>query len=289
MKISDFLEKIEQLPTPDPVVQRIISIASSPDASAKDLADAMRLDPSLTAKVLRLVNSAYYGLPRKIAKLNEAVMILGFKTVRNLALSVFTYNSLAGSKNSRIDQLALWKHFVGVAVAGELLAQMLNYPNKEEVFVAGLLHDIGKLALDYISPESFAALVKITKKLQTNFYDAESRLSIPQHTTTGSLLATRWNLPEIVSQPISGHHDIKNFSDSVYADVIAMVHVADFVVNTFRYGDSYTYGGLLLSPQSLNVLSVRPKMLASFIDKLKERLATAEEFVNIGRQAEIPT
>ncbi|AEH51048.1 HDOD domain-containing protein [Pseudothermotoga thermarum] len=287
MQLKDFIDKIEQLPTPDPVVQRIISIASDPNASAKDLADAMRLDPSLTAKVLRLVNSAYYGLPRKIAKLNEAIMILGFKTVRNLALSVFTYKSLTGSRNSKIDQLALWKHFVGVAVAGELLAHMLNYPNREEVFVAGLLHDLGKLALDYISPESFAAVAKVTKTLQISFFEAEAKLNIPQHTATGSLLAERWNLPEIVTQPISGHHDVKSFSDSVYADVVSMVHIADFVVNTFKFGDSYTYGGLKLSPDALNVLAIKPKMLTNYVDKLKERLATAEEFLSIDKAVEV--
>ncbi len=287
MKLSDFLDRIDQLPTPDPIVQRIIAIASDPNASAKDLADTMRMDPSLTAKVLRLVNSAYYGLPRKIAKLNEAVMILGFKTVRNLALSVFAYNSLSGSRNSKIDHLALWKHFTGVAVAGELLSQILNYPNKEEVFVAGLLHDIGKLALDYISPESFSAVSKLTKTLKVSFFDAETKLNMAQHTATGSLLVERWNLPEIVTLPIVGHHSVKSYSDSVFADVVSMIHVADFVVNTFRYGDSYTYGGLVLSPEALNLLGIKPKMLAVFVDKLKERLVMAEEFLNIGKQVEV--
>ncbi|MGE0033639.1 MAG: HDOD domain-containing protein, partial [Pseudothermotoga sp.] len=121
MKLEEIIAKIEELPTPDPIVQKIIAVASDPNASAKDLADVIKLDPSLSVRVLRLANSAYYGLPRKIAQLSEAVMILGFKTVRNLALSVFTYNSLMRKKRSTIDHATLWKHFRGVAVAAELM------------------------------------------------------------------------------------------------------------------------------------------------------------------------
>ncbi len=98
MELQDILIKIDDLPTPDPIVQKIVSVASDPDASAKELAEAIKLDASLTVRILRLVNSAYYGLPRKIVALNEAIMILGFKTVRNIALSIFTYSSVLKNK-----------------------------------------------------------------------------------------------------------------------------------------------------------------------------------------------
>lgn len=285
MELQDILVKIDELPTPDPIVQRIVSVASDPDASAKDLAEAIKLDASLTIRILRLVNSAYYGLPRKIVALNEAIMILGFKTVRNIALSIFTYSSvLKNKKHSTIDHYQLWKHFIGTAVGCELLAQMVGYPNKEELFISGLLHDIGKVALDYIFPEAFSAVTKLTKNLQISFTQAEDRLSLPSHSIISGKMIERWNLPEIVVNSASGHHTPNNFSESVYSDVVAVVHIVDFLVNLMRYGDSYTYGGLTLSSFALNVLGIKPSFLTHLVDKLKVRLMEAEDFLKIEQE-----
>lgn len=285
MELQDILVKIDELPTPDPIVQRIVSVASDPDASAKDLAEAIKLDASLTVRILRLVNSAYYGLPRKIVALNEAIMILGFKTVRNIALSIFTYSSvLKNKKQSTIDHYQLWKHFIGTAVGCELLAQMVGYPNKEELFISGLLHDIGKVALDYIFPEAFSAVTKLTKNLQISFTQAEDRLSLPNHSIISGKMIERWNLPEIVVNSASGHHTPNNFSESVYSDVIAIVHIVDFLVNLMRYGDSYTYGGLTLSSFALNVLGIKPSFLTHLVEKLKVRLMEAEDFLKIEQE-----
>ncbi|WP_448523574.1 HDOD domain-containing protein [Pseudothermotoga sp.] len=285
MKLEEIIAKIEELPTPDPIVQKIIAVASDPNASAKDLAEVIKLDPSLSVRVLRLVNSAYYGLPRKIAQLSEAVMILGFKTVRNLALSVFTYSSLMRRKRSTIDHTELWKHFIGVAVASELMAQVVGYPNKEELFIAGLLHDIGKVTLEFVSPEMFAAVAKLTKTLKISFFEAEKKLNLPNHALISMKTIERWGLPELVSQSCGGHHTPESFSESLYSDVISMIHVSDFFVNTINYGESYSYGGFVLSPYALNLLGLKPRMLTNYLKKLKEKLMTADEFLKIEQEA----
>lgn len=285
MKLEEIISRIEELPTPDPVVQKIIAVASDPNSSAKDLANVIKLDPSLTVRVLRIVNSAYYGLPRKIAELSEAVMILGFKTVRNIALSVFTYSSVVRRKKSVIDHVALWKHFVGVAVASELIAQLVGYPNKEELFVAGLLHDMGKVTLEFVSPEMFLAVAKLAKTLKISFFEAEKKLDLPNHALISMKTIERWRLPELISQSCGGHHTPDTFSDSLYSDVISMVHVSDFFVNAIGYGESYSYGGLELSPYALNLLGLKPKTLTNYLKKLKEKLATADEFLKMEQEA----
>lgn len=285
MKLEEIITRIEELPTPDPVVQKIIAVASDPNASAKDLAEVIKLDPSLAVRVLRLVNSAYYGLPRKVAQLSEAVMILGFKTVRNLALSVFTYSSLMRRKRSLIDHTALWKHFVGVAVASELMAQFVGYPNKEELFISGLLHDIGKVTLEFVSPEMFMAVAKLAKTLKISFFEAEKKLDLPNHALISMKTIERWGLPELVSHTCGGHHTPEAFSDSLYSDVISIVHVSDFFVNTINYGESYSYGGFVLSPYALNLLGLKPRMLTSYLKKLKEKLITADKFLKIEQEA----
>lgn len=284
MELQEILLKIDELPTPDPIVQRIVSVASDPNASAKDLAQVIKLDASLTARILRLVNSAYYGLPRKIVALNEAIMILGFKTVRNIALSIFTYSSVVKNKKSTIDHYQLWKHFIGTAVGCELLAQMVGYPNKEELFISGLLHDIGKVALDYILPEAFGAVTKLTKNLQISFIQAEEKLNLPNHPIISGKIIEKWNLPEIVVHSASGHHAPNNFSESVYSDVVAIVHIVDFLINLMRYGDSYTYGGLTLSSFALNVLGIKPSFLTNLAEKLRLRLIEAEDFLKMEQE-----
>ncbi|RKX52650.1 MAG: phosphodiesterase, partial [Thermotoga sp.] len=116
--VDKILEKVEDLPSPDFVVQRIVQVASNPNASAKEVSQVISTDPSLSSRILKIANSAYYGIPRKISVLSEAVMILGFKTVRNLALSVFTYDRFFKKidEKSPIDRKRLWRHFVVTAV-----------------------------------------------------------------------------------------------------------------------------------------------------------------------------
>jgi len=284
VSIEKMIDKLEELPTPDFVVQKIISIASDPSTSVKELANAIMMDASLSSKVLRLANSAYYGIPREITLLNEAIMILGFKTVRNLALSVFTYGALfqeSRKEDSGIDRKGLWRHFVYVAVASETLGEMLGYPVKEELFINGLLHDIGKVALDVISPKVMKALHKVTSGKKRNFTEAEELLEVPSHTSIGAKLAEKWGLPEMIVQSIAGHHNPELYIDSINAEVIATVHIADVIINTMYPGDSLSYGKPKLSHEALNILSLKPRILPRFIERLKDKLMKVEDFVNM--------
>ncbi len=120
---KELIYSVSELPTPDVIVEQIIATASNPNVSAKELERVIAQDVGLSTKVLKLVNSAYYGLPRKISKLSEAIMILGFKTVRNLALSVFTYSALKASTKSKIDHDKLWAHFMLTAIFSENIAK----------------------------------------------------------------------------------------------------------------------------------------------------------------------
>ena len=282
--IEKMIDKLEELPSPDFIVQRIISLASDPNTSARELAEAIMIDASLSAKILKLANSAYYGIPRKITVLNEAIMILGFKTVRNLAMSVFTYGALfqkSKREDSGIDRRALWRHFVYVAVASETLGEILGYPVKEELFMNGLLHDIGKVALDVISPKLMKALHKITSEKKRNFIEAENLLEVPSHTLIGAKLVEKWLLPEMVVQSVSGHHNPDLYIDSINAEIIAIVHIADVVINIMHPGDSLSYGKPELNHEALNILSLKPKILSKFIDRLKDKLEKVDEFINM--------
>ncbi len=280
--LDKFVSKIEELPTPDFIVQKIISVASDPNASAQELANAIMMDASLSSKVLKLANSAYYGIPRKITVLNEAIMILGFKTVRNLAMSVFTYSALFGGKeDEEIDRKRLWRHFVYTAIAGELMGEMLGYPVKEELFITGLLHDIGKIVLDTVSPKIMKAVYRLASQKKLNFLEAEELLEIPSHTAIGAKLAEKWGLPDMIVQTTEGHHVPEIFIDSMNAEVVAMIHVADVVVNVMYPGDSLSYGTPHLSNEAMNLLSIKPNFMKKFIDRFKEKVKKADDFLEM--------
>lgn len=160
--IKELLGVISEIPTPDALIQQIVSTASNPNTSAKDLERVISMDVGLSTKILKLVNSAYYGLPRKITKLSEAIVIVGFKTVRNLALSVFTYSALH-SKTTFVDHDKLWSHFMFTAILSEQIAKSIGFMNREEVFLGGLMHDVGKLAIDLIFPTYLLSCQKLVR------------------------------------------------------------------------------------------------------------------------------
>ena len=281
--IDKMIDRIEELPSPDFVVQKIISVASDPKASAQQLADAIMMDASLSSKVLKLANSAYYGIPRKISILSEAIMILGFKTVRNLAMSVFTYSSLFSSESADqlVNRKALWRHFVYVAIGSETLGEILGYPVKEELFINGLLHDIGKVALDVISSRMLKSIARITSSKNRTFSEVEQLLEIPPHTSIGAKLVERWGLPEVIVQTVEGHHNPEMFIDSINAEVVAIVHVADVVANMMYPGDSLSFGNPTLSHEALNLLVLRPKTLIRFMDRFRGKVKKADEFLEM--------
>ncbi len=155
-ELQKALTKFKDLPTLPDVVARVMQIVSNPLTTADDLNQVISLDQALTFKVLRLANSAYYGFPKEITTITQAVTILGFNTIRNLALSVSVHKMLFADKEKSIfSYREFWKHGVAVGVCSRLLARRVGYKSEENAFTAGLLHDIGKSLLDKVDHEGF--------------------------------------------------------------------------------------------------------------------------------------
>ena len=148
------VEKLGQLPTLPHVVQRIVSMVDRPETSAEDLGRLIEKDQVLSAKVLRLANSPFYGFPARIASVSHAVVVLGLNVVKGLTLGATIFDLM---KNAGMDDL--WRHSLGVAMMAHILAVRAGHKSSEEVFVAGLLHDLGKVVL-YSKLPDLAATVK---------------------------------------------------------------------------------------------------------------------------------
>lgn len=224
------LKKINTLPNLSPVVQRVSQIIADPNASAKDIVDVLRLDPTIAGRVLRLANSAYIGMPSTVSSLQNAVVILGQQRIHSLIFSSSILSTFKSDSTLPFDRIRFWKHSVIVATVCESIAKNISrYESIDtgEAFCAGILHDIGKLVLGTYEPESIAGTYATSVDTQTAFFQNESNEI--SHTVIGSMVAEQWNFPQSLITPILYHHTPSG--TETVQKIVGIVHIADIIVH----------------------------------------------------------
>ncbi len=184
----------------------VMRVSRDENSSADDLAKILTKDPALVTKVLRIVNSPFYGVGRKIGSMTQAVVTLGTRQVMALALSTSIY-SMTDKWHSGMDRVRFWRHSLEVAIASRTIAEKIGYRNLEEVFVAGLLHDIGLLILENSFPEQFATVWKNTAGGHSSV-DLEEEQWGTNHARIGQFLLEQWSLPETICESVGRHHNV---------------------------------------------------------------------------------
>jgi len=233
--LREAIERIKRLPTLPTVLGQILDTAADPDASALDLGRHITSDQSLSAAVLRLVNSPYFGFYRQIESIPDAVALLGFNEVRNLALTSTAFAAFPRNK-SAYDRTQLWRHSLVSAMAAERCARQMKLPADAGYFSAGLLHDIGKVTLDMLYPDLFRRAGNMSHDEGIPLYLAEREVFGIDHAETGGMLAEHWNLPTQVVEAIRHHHDVEGYpSDSPLPPASAL---SDYVAYQGGYGES---------------------------------------------------
>jgi len=217
------IEKLGDLPTLPQVVQRLAAMIGRPTVSTEEIGSIIEKDQVLAAKVLRLANSPFYGFPSRIVSVTHAVIVLGFNVVKGLTLCA---SALSIMKEARMDQL--WRHSLGVAITANLLATRLEIKNPEELFVSGLLHDIGKVVL-YVKWPDVGDSIKDALKTRADcsLFEVEQELTGLSHADIGGCLANAWHLPVSLREPILYHHDPILAKEAMLQT--AIVHVADIL------------------------------------------------------------
>lgn len=228
------IDRIEALPTIPVVVARLVEIAHSPDACAAEVHAILQHDQSLALKVLRLANSSFYGSSGRIRTLSHAVVVLGFRTVRSIALSAFAFDALGWKGSRGFDRAAFWRHAVGVGVAARSLAERRGGPDPEEAFLAGVVHDVGKVALDQFAHAAFAGAIETARAKGLPIRDAERRTIGIDHAEVGGRLAERWGLPPTLAEAIALHHDPA--AARLDPPLVSAVHVGDSLARACGIG-----------------------------------------------------
>lgn len=204
---AELLATIDELPPMPAVAARIMSIAEDEKSSAMDLAQVISTDNALTAKLIRLSNSAYYGFARKVSSVREAVLLLGFKQVRQVAVGASMMNAFRRESPDGFDMDLFWGHSVAVAVAAEALAKRTRTARPEDAFTAGILHDIGRLIIRQCRPEEFGRALRMARTGTISLHAAEIRACGYAHDEVGRALGELWRFPAHLTDAIAGHHN----------------------------------------------------------------------------------
>ncbi len=222
---QEIQKEASRLPPLPEAVQRVLALTASSKASAQEVAQAVATDQVLAGKVLRLANSAYYGLPRQVASVQQAVVVLGFGAIRQMIMAAGIHGLVQGPVSGYfMGKGDLWRHSLAAAWASGLLAQKAGL-SQEEAFTAGLMHDLGKLVLAKFLGTRYEQAVHLTRGEKMSFLEAERQLFNTDHAKVGGQVAAAWNLPPKLARAICGHHAPLEFGEG---GLLAFVtHVAD--------------------------------------------------------------
>ncbi len=275
ISLENRLAKIIDLPTLSIVANNIILITQNPKSSALEVGRAISQDQALVSKILRIANSTFYGFPRKISTIPHAVVILGFANIRNLVLTASIFDTFQSKEgDGYFDREGFWKHSLACGVTSKLIAKRLGIKNLEEVFIWGLLHDLGKLILDAYFREDFTRVVFLVKEKEILIRDAEQQLLGFDHAAVGSLVANKWNLPPAVIKVIRFHHNPPLANESMR--IVAIVHLADILCRAIGMGNGGDSKVPSINEDSWKLLSLNKQIVKRLFLEMEQEITNAK-------------
>ena len=286
LKPDEILLKMDELPTLPTIVYELSQVINDPMSSTTDVEKIMANDQSLTATVLRLVNSSYYAIPGGVSSLARAIGYIGFDTVNQLVLSASILQALEIKNATDFSLNEFWKHSIGTGIAAETLAKYISHPTPADLFTCGLVHDMGKVALYSLDAPTLIQVAAKCAKEQMSFLDAELALALMPHTEIGALLAKKWALPQHIQHVIRHHHSKDHAQrPGLTADSnrnVDIVFLANLLVHALKFGYS-GHARVLGAPRdTMERLALNPdKDLKPLLNDIKLHLDKASDFLRV--------
>jgi len=274
------IRTVDELPALPVTLMKIIKVAGDPDATADDLAQVISRDQSISSMLLRLVNSAFYGHFRSISSISRAIVILGFQTVKSLALGASIFHSSRETKGNALDWDKFWVHSLAVAAFSKKLSSkvdVLGDIDSETVFVSGLLHDIGKVVFNNYFSEEYKEVATTARKDKKWIRTVEEDLMGIDHCEAGQYLASKWHFPPPVIEAVEFHHN-PGKPENKSGTMAALTHVADFSCNQIGIGSSGNEKDPELDEVAINILKLGDGKLADVTAEIENEREMIESF-----------
>ena len=271
---------VNDIPTLPAIYQKLFDKLQDPDVSVPEIAEIITQDQALSAKILHLVNSALYGSGTKTMTISRAVVILGFRAVRGAAMASGVFDYFKDEESSEgIDMIRFWEHSIAVACISKVLAEDLRLHHREEAFVAGLLHDVGKLIEKSYFSADFDEICVVAEEEGLSWFEAEKRLFLIHHGTIGKTVFRSWKFSPSVVDAVQFHH--KPGASSSAPELTALVHVADFMAYDLGYGAPGAHGPRECDTEALQILGLTLKDTLEYHGRINDAMERSLDILDM--------
>lgn len=263
------VENIGNLPTVPETLKKLSVIIENPKVSLSNISDFVQSDPAITFRILKMVNSAAYGFPGRIASVSHAIMLLGLNVVKGLLLGVSVFELMQKAMTG------LYEHSMGCAAAARIIAKIKGMREPEESYVAGLLHDIGKVVMVLEFPEAYEAALTCAATEDISIGEAESRFFADNHPVLGGILSERWRFPKKLSEAILCHH--RPQAAKSFPVETAIVHLADILIKARGLGFSGDHTVPIVNEAAFDRLELSEQDILEILREMEGVLEASEE------------
>jgi HD-like signal output (HDOD) protein len=289
MTQEELLEKIEtsgDLPTLPAVITSVLQLIRDPKTSASDIGKAISGDMALSAKILKIVNSAFYGFQRKISTITQSIVILGFNNIKAAVLGVSIVKAFDDisdeTKAIFFNREDFWKHAVGCAAAARSVARHINFDQAEECFIAGMLLDVGKLILDQFATDIFKKALRYSRDEQISLERAERQIIGFSHSQLGAYITNKWNFPENLTQAVLHHTNptaVK--AEEEIQKLVAVVHFGRILSKALNIGNDGEAVMPRLNKEAWFLLKINEADLETIMESTLEEYQKSLGFINV--------
>lgn len=280
-EIKKQLDRIENLPTLPAIAMEVNRMLQNYNTSINKLSNVIENDQSIAAKILKLVNSVFFGLRSKVGNIPHAVTILGFNTVRNAVISISVIKGLSNiNERAGFNMSEFWRHSVSVAVASKHISDTAHLHNADDCFLGGLLHDIGKLVLINNFEPLFREIWRVKKEENVSFFEAEKKIGSINHAQIGGYLTNKWKLPNALSDTITRHHTMSNMAVDV--NLLKVIYSADIIINALDQPGENSIENINIPDEISSVIKNNYKSPDEWFQALKKEIDEASRFFIMG-------
>ncbi len=284
-RLDELVEEVRDLPmSMSETLPAVIDACDDADTSVNQLSALIGADQSLVAMLLKLANSAYYGYARRIETLPEAIVLLGYSTIKSLAITSTTMNLLFQREDDLTEvRHRIWSHSLGTGVAARALARKRGNIHPEKAFLAGLLHDLGLIIMSVYRTDEFRTALERASGQGVRFEDVEEAAFGFDHATLGALVAEAWSFPATHCEAIRLHHDPD--AAELQPTLVHCTHLADWLVQEVGIGRLTDAEELPVADCALDEFGIPREQLGRVVESVRSLFADNEAFATIEQEA----